>query len=168
LNVVVGLVANSALALFEEIGWRAWMLPRLMDHFSARSAIIVSSTIWTLWHIPFGIGGIHYLPGIPVALVISTLPFLIFGSGLIIGWLWVRTGSIWIVALAHGAVNNWGQYAFKFMGDEGPGGEPRDVLVLLAGGLALCAVGGLLLSHALPHGLSRLGESRPETTVHPG
>lgn len=38
-----------------------------------------------------------------------------------IGRLWVRTESLWIAALTHGALNNWGQYAFKFMDDEGTG-----------------------------------------------
>jgi membrane protease YdiL (CAAX protease family) len=33
----------------------------------------------------------------------------------VIGWLWLRTESIWIVSLAHGALNSWGQYAFKYM-----------------------------------------------------
>jgi hypothetical protein len=33
-----------------------------------------------------------------------------------VGWLWLRTESIWI-ALAHGAMNNWGQSTFKYMKD---------------------------------------------------
>lgn len=74
-------------------------------------------------------------------LLVFTPPLITIGAGLVIGWLWLRTESIWMVALAHGAHNNWGQYAFKFMDDGGPGGEPRDLLVLAAGGLALLAVG---------------------------
>ena len=66
----------------------------------------------------------------------------VFGSGLIIGWLWLRTESIWIVAIAHGALNNWGQYAFKFVSAEG---QPSDVLVLAFGGFALISVGAILL-----------------------
>jgi hypothetical protein len=48
-----------------------------------------------------------------------------------------------MVALAHGALNNWGQYAFKFMA--GPG-QLQDGAVLAAGGLALLAVGTVLLA----------------------
>jgi uncharacterized protein len=150
LNIVVGLAANSTLALFEEIGWRGWMLPRLMERMSVRRAILLSSVIWAFWHTPFAPGGIHHLPGIPVLLVALTLPIGIIGTGLVIGWLWVRTESIWMVALAHGAFNNWGQYAFKFMGDGGAGGDPRDMLVLAAGGLAVLAVGSLLMTYGLP------------------
>jgi membrane protease YdiL (CAAX protease family) len=154
-NIVVGLAANSTLDFFEEVGWRAWMLPQLMERMSARRAVVVSALIWAFWHAPFAIGGIHDLPGIPPLLIVVIGPVAITGAGLVIGWLWVRTGSIWIVALAHGAFNNWGQYAFKFMGDEGPGGEPRDMLVMLAGGAALVVVGIILLTRGLPASLLR-------------
>jgi membrane protease YdiL (CAAX protease family) len=148
-NIVIGLAANSALAFFEEVGWRAWMLPRLMDHMSVRRAVAVSAPIWAFWHTPFALSGIHHLPGIPVLLVVLTLPILIVGAGLVLGWLWVRTESIWMVALAHGALNNWGQYAFKFMQDGGPGGQPRDMVILGAGGLAVLAVGSVLVARGL-------------------
>ena len=72
-NIVVGLAANSMLAAFEEIGWRAWMLPRLMERMSVQRAVTVSAMIWAFWHTPFALGGIHYLPGIPVLLVVLTL-----------------------------------------------------------------------------------------------
>lgn len=107
-NIVVGLAANSTLAFFEEVGWRAWMLPRLMERMNVRRAVAVSALIWAFWHTPFALGGIHHLPGIPVVLVVLTMPILIIGAGLVIGWLWVRTESVWIAALAHGSLNNWG------------------------------------------------------------
>jgi membrane protease YdiL (CAAX protease family) len=66
---------------------------------------------------------------------------------LILGWLWIETESIWIVALAHGALNAWGQYAFKFM--TGPG-QLRDALVLTTGGIALTAVGAVLVTRSNP------------------
>jgi hypothetical protein len=76
-------------------------------------------------------------------------------ASLHVEWLWLRTESIWIAALAHGALNNWGQYAFKFMDDGGAGGEARDMLVLAAGGLGLLAVGSLLLAYGLSEPTSR-------------
>jgi membrane protease YdiL (CAAX protease family) len=145
LNLIFGLLATSALAFFEEVGWRAWMLPRLLEQMTAGRAVVTSSLIWAFWHTPYALSGIHHLPGVPIALVALTLPLVTIGAGLIIGWLWLQTESIWLAALAHGALNNWGQYAFKFMDDAGPGGEARDMLVLAAGGLALIGVGALLL-----------------------
>ena len=75
-----------------------------------------------------------------------SLPFGIMITGLIIGWLWLRTESIWLVAIAHGALNNWGQYAFKYMKDSvTPEAVSSDLAVLRAGFLALFVVGVLLL-----------------------
>ena len=162
-NIVVGLVANSTLAFFEEVGWRGWMLPQLMDRLSVKRAVAVSALIWAFWHTPFALGGIHDLPGIPILLVVLTLPIATIGAGLVIGWLWVRTESIWMVALAHGALNNWGQYAFKFMQDGGPGGQPRDMAILASGGLALLIVGSLLVARGFssaPPGRERSTEPR--------
>ncbi len=60
------------------------------------------------------------------------------GAGNVIGWLWIRTRSIWLVTLAHGALNNWGQYAFKYMAD-GPG--ENNIWLLVALNLTLFTVG---------------------------
>jgi CAAX protease family protein len=150
MNAVIGLVAVSILAFFEEVGWRAWLLPRLVPRMGARCAVVVCALIWAFWHTPYALSGIHHLDGVPALLTALILPIGVAGAGLVIGWLWMRTESIWMVALAHGALNNWGQYAFKFM--EGPGGIDG-ALVLGAGGMALLAVGGLLLAYGWPAAL---------------
>jgi hypothetical protein len=64
----------------------------------------------------------------------------------VIGWLWIRTESIWIVAIAHGALNNWGQYAFKFMRDVA---TPDPALLLVAGFLGLLIVGSCLVAFTM-------------------
>jgi hypothetical protein len=79
------------------------------------------------------------------------IPFGIAAAGLVMGWLWLRTGSVWIVALAHGALNNWGQYAFKFMEDFT---VPPPEAVLAAGSVALYLLGAVLLTFGAP----RLGK----------
>ncbi len=147
INAIVGLTIVSVLTLFEEIGWRGWMLPRLLEHHSARRAVVISALIWAIWHIPFALAGIQYLEGVPPTLAAAVIPFSIFGAGLIIGWLWLKTQSLWIVTLAHGSLNNWGQYAFKFTHSEG---QPIDALILAIGGLALIVTGTLLLCFFLP------------------
>ncbi|HET7525769.1 MAG TPA: CPBP family intramembrane glutamic endopeptidase [Burkholderiaceae bacterium] len=163
MNMAVGVAANSTLAAFEEIGWRGWMLPRLMERLSVRRAVALSALIWAFWHTPFALSGIHHLPGIPAIGVALTLPILIIGAGLVIGWLWVRTRSLWIVALAHGSLNNWGQYAFKLMEQGGPGGKPRDLIILAAGGLAVLAVGSLLVARGLSPARQHDGAASPTT-----
>jgi membrane protease YdiL (CAAX protease family) len=149
INAAVGLLAVSFLSFFEEIGWRAWLLPRFIRRFGARHAIVLVSVIWGLWHLPFVLSGIYFdFKTVPKALEAAMiLPTGSIAFGLVIGWLWVRTESIWIVSLAHGAVNSWGQYAFKYMRDFA---VADDMLVLGAGILAVLIVGCGLLTVALP------------------
>jgi membrane protease YdiL (CAAX protease family) len=148
LNAVVGLVVASFLSFFEEIGWRAWLLPRLQDRMDARLAVVVTSIIWALWHIPFMLSGIQHIDGMSPLHLVFTLPFGILIAGLIFGWLWLRTGSIWLVSIAHGSLNAWGQYAFKYMQDTRvPGADARAVS---AGFLALLMVGIVLLGRGVP------------------
>ncbi len=124
LNAIVGLIIVSILAFFEEIGWRAWMLPKLQQGFSPRRAVLVSAVIWALWHVPFVVSGLNYLDEVPMLQMLVLYPTGLIGAGMVLGWLWVRTRSIWIVSLAHGSLNNWGQFAFKYMRDGS--GEPMD------------------------------------------
>jgi membrane protease YdiL (CAAX protease family) len=147
LNAGVGLVVVSFLAFFEEVGWRAWLLPRLVDRTSVRSAIIITAVVWGGWHVPFALSGIQHVDGISPAGLALVVPFGSIAAGLIIGWLWVRTESIWIVAIAHGSLNNWGQYAFKFMRELA---APSPSVLLGAGFLGVFVVGSCLVAFALP------------------
>ncbi len=141
LNAGVGVIVVSALAIFEEVGWRAWLLPRLQALMGARRAVVITSAVWAAWHIPFQLSGVQHIDGVPPVLLALTLPLGTFGSGLVIGYFWLRTESIWIVALAHGAFNNWGQYAFKYM----EFAQAPDLVVVSTGSLAVIVLGALLL-----------------------
>lgn len=143
LNAVAGLVIVSFLAVFEEVGWRAWLLPRLREHIGSRRAVVATSVIWALWHVPFQLSGIQHIDGVSPMKLALTIPPGTLAMGLILGWMWLRTESIWLVAIAHGAANNWGQYAFKYLKDSGT--PNRDMTILLAGSAALLLVGTVLL-----------------------
>src|SRR5687767_12576935 len=68
-NAGVGVVVVSVLALFEEIGWRGWLLPRLQLRMGARVAVVITSAIWAVWHIPFQLSGVQPVDGVsPVML----------------------------------------------------------------------------------------------------
>lgn len=143
LNAIVGLVVVCFLVFFEEIGWRAWLLPRLRARMGARTAVVLTSIIWALWHVPFGLSGIQHIDGLSPVQVAIGVPAGVMAAGLILGWLWLRTESVWLCAIAHGALNNWGQYAFKYMKD-GPA-TAADLVSIRAGFLALFVVGSLLI-----------------------
>ena len=75
--------------------------------------------------------------------LVFTLPLGTVAAGLILGWIWLHTESVWLVSIAHGALNDWGQYAFKYMKESRA--PQTDLVILTAGSLALLIVGTLLL-----------------------
>jgi membrane protease YdiL (CAAX protease family) len=149
LSAVTGLLAASALAFFEEVGWRAWLLPRLAARLDARAAVLVASFVWALWHVPFALSGIHHIDNASAVRVAISVPLANVGIGLVLGWLWIKTRSIWMVTLAHGAANNWGQYVFKYLNDFT---KADPILVLDAGGRAVLLLGMALVILSLPPG----------------
>ena len=97
----------------------------------------MSALIWALWHIPYALSGILHVENIsPLELaVVHSLGT--FGAGLLLAFLWFKTESLLLVSVAHGAFNNWGQYAFKFMKTSGE----HDLLLLVLVAMAGLAVG---------------------------
>jgi len=139
-NAIVGVIIVSVLAFFEEIGWRVWMLPRLVKRFNAKKGIIIGSLVWALWHVPFIISGISYIDNVSLYATLL-VPIGTFGAGIIISWFWLKTKSIWIVSLVHGSLNNWGQYAFKYMHDL----KSLDSILLLVGVEISLLITGLII-----------------------
>ena len=125
---------------------------------SARRAVVVTSMIWGVWHAPFQLSGIQHIDGISPVRLALTFPFGIMVVGVIIGWLWIRTESIWLVTIAHGALNSLGQYAFKYM-KESPASSNVDMALLRAGGVALLLVAVVILWRGIDDQSMQLGQA---------
>jgi membrane protease YdiL (CAAX protease family) len=100
--ILVAPFINVLFALGEEIGWRGFLLPKLLPLGQWR-AIMSSGVIWGIWHVPTIIQGQNY-PGHPVLGLFMMLIFCVL-LGTILAWLYLNTRSPWAAALAHGSVN---------------------------------------------------------------
>ena len=58
LPFAVGMVDGLIFASGEEIGWRGYMLTRLIDAGVPRP-VLTSGLIWGLWHVPLVLGGVY-------------------------------------------------------------------------------------------------------------
>ena len=96
------LVANYVLALLiigigEELGWRGWLLPKLLTRRSRAKATILVAAVWCPWHLPIllrgGWGALSF------AVVVVALSFLFTAL-----WSYARE-SVLVVALGHASVN---------------------------------------------------------------
>ena len=89
--------------LGEETGWRGLAWPRLRQRHDLRDAALLVTVPWALWHLPlFWIDS--GLASMPPYLVPGWLLGLASGA-VVLGWLYERSGSLLVVALAHTAVN---------------------------------------------------------------
>ncbi|MBN1303356.1 MAG: CPBP family intramembrane metalloprotease [Anaerolineales bacterium] len=100
--VLVAPFFNSLLALGEELGWRGFLLPRLMP-LGQWPAILLSGVIWGFWHAPAVVQGLNY-PGYPILGIFMMIVFCVL-AGIILSWLYLNTRSPWSAALGHGSIN---------------------------------------------------------------
>jgi membrane protease YdiL (CAAX protease family) len=76
-------------------------------------AILISGTIWGVWHAPAIVQG-HNYPGYPILGIFMMIVFCVL-LGTILAWLYFNTRSPWVAALAHGSVNAVAGLPIMFM-----------------------------------------------------
>jgi membrane protease YdiL (CAAX protease family) len=103
---------NSLFALGEELGWRGYLLPKLIPLGQGR-AILLSGIIWGVWHWPAILQG-HNYPNQPVLGMFLMIGFCVL-FGAFLSWLYLRTGSPWAPALGHGALNAFAGFPLIFI-----------------------------------------------------
>ncbi|WP_256862234.1 CPBP family intramembrane glutamic endopeptidase [Microbispora sp. GKU 823] len=110
--VLIAPFLNAIPALGEEWGWRGWLLPRLLGDPAVSSApgprrvwpaLVLSGVIWGLWHAPLTLKGYNYpaLGAWAAALFVGFC--VIFGA--LLGWMRLRSRSVWPAVIAHGSLN---------------------------------------------------------------
>ncbi len=100
-SIISGIVGG----LGEELGWRAFLQPALESRHGVLRGTLWVGLIWAAWHLPANLAGyndsLHPLIG----------TFLLFPAGVIalafaFAWLYrYSRGTVWAVAIAHGANN---------------------------------------------------------------
>jgi membrane protease YdiL (CAAX protease family) len=93
------------LVVGEEVGWRGYALPKLLQSHSALAASLILGVLWGGWHLPT-----FFVPGSPQA-GIPFVAFLVFttGASILFTWLYLHTrGSLLLATLFHGAINSFG------------------------------------------------------------
>jgi len=106
---------NMIFALGEEIGWRGAMYPYLKEKLGVTRGRIVGGTIWGCWHWPVMIlAGYEYGKEYLGAPVLGPVVFCISTvlMGILLDYVYEKTGTIWMPALMHGAINAFTIFAY--------------------------------------------------------
>jgi uncharacterized protein len=81
----------------EELGWRGWLMPKLIARYGAVVATMIVAAIWGGWHVFILISGLR---------TAAAFLFGVFGLSFLFTALWQRVnGSIFVLAVAHASVN---------------------------------------------------------------
>ncbi|MFN7700512.1 MAG: type II CAAX prenyl endopeptidase Rce1 family protein [Deltaproteobacteria bacterium] len=110
LTLTIGVPLSALTALGEEIGWRGYMLTRLVDA-QVPHPILASGLVWGVWHLPLIVSGQYAAGPYPV---LSGLLFLVgtIAGGVVIAYVRLESGSVWAATLNHAAWNATIQGAF--------------------------------------------------------
>ncbi len=105
----LGLMSLPLLALGplgEELGWRGFLLPRLLERMRPLSAALILGSIWMIWHVPA-----FFMSGVPQ----SNMSFPIFVVGgvafnVFITWIFLNARQSILIAgiIPHALANAWG------------------------------------------------------------
>jgi membrane protease YdiL (CAAX protease family) len=139
-NLLAGLCAGTAWAMCEEVGWRGYMLPRMLG-LRLVPAMLAVGFLQGVWHLPLLLTTDYYHatgnPWIVAPLFLVTLTL----AGVFFGFLRIWTGSVWPVAIAHSAVNVAWALSSEVSATQSPA-----VLEYIGGESGLVMICGLLIA----------------------
>lgn len=142
LGIFLAPLINIITTSGEEIGWRGYLLPKLMEHYSTRVSIIITGVIWGIWHAPIIAMGHNYglgYPSAPWGGILAMIVFCLF-VGSFFSFLAIRTGSFLPAAMAHGSLNGFAAISVFFtLGTANPFIGPLPTGII--GGIGLIIVG---------------------------
>ncbi|MBF9133276.1 CPBP family intramembrane metalloprotease [Plantactinospora sp. S1510] len=101
LLVLVAPVVLTPVFWGEEFGWRSYLQQRV-GRSPARAALI-TGLVWAAWHYPLVLT--DYASYASPLLGIVTWTSLIVAQAVILAWLFLRSGSVWVPCLAHAGNN---------------------------------------------------------------
>jgi hypothetical protein len=103
---------NSIFGLGEEIGWRGFLLPRLLPLGKWRAYLLLG-IIWGLWHAPLILVGFNY-PGYPFVGIVAMIG-LTTALGVYINELTLRHHSTILAGWLHGLFNSQGYGIWRIL-----------------------------------------------------
>lgn len=117
ISYLVSLLITTVILFGEEFGWRSYCLEKLKP-LGYRQALLLSGLIWGIWHIPFVTIPSFLIEdelGPPLLAASGQIAFVTL-LGIVIGWLYLSSGSVLVAMIAHGASNTWASFLDGYQG----------------------------------------------------
>ncbi len=102
-HLTLGALLGAILTAGEEIGWRGYMLTRLIDSGVPRP-VLLSGLIWAAWHLPLVLSGQYASSNYP-ALSALCFALQVVGGAYVAARVRLESGSIWPAVVYHASWN---------------------------------------------------------------
>ena len=104
INGVIGMFGSLSTALGEEIGWRGFLVPELLEITTYTRTSLISGLVWAIWHYPLLIWG-NYNNGTPAWYALTCFTILVVSMNFVFTWFRIKSGSLWTGAMLHASHN---------------------------------------------------------------
>jgi membrane protease YdiL (CAAX protease family) len=101
--MAIAIAFSTLVQAGEEIGWRAFALPRMAQRFGLPAASVILGLIWASWHLPF-----FFIPGSDnFGQSFWMYLMAVTAISVALAWLYWRTDrSLLLVMITHASINN--------------------------------------------------------------
>jgi membrane protease YdiL (CAAX protease family) len=153
---LVTLLFNGTLsAVLEEVAWRGFLVPKMMELTSFTKTALITGLIWAVWHYPLIIFSNVRLGNTPLPYSLVCFTIFAVGVSFAAAWLRLKSGSVWTAALLHGSHNVFMLHVFNTLTT-----DSGSIWLLLGEYGSVTAAMGLLLAILFWSLQTRLPESR--------
>lgn len=146
-SIFIAPVVNFIPCLGEELGWRGYLLPNLLEKNSPLKATLISGVIWGVWHAPMIAMGHNYGLAYIFAPWGGILAMVIFcvAVGSLLSYITIKSKSCIPATICHAMINGFSAVGVIFSATKNPNLFVGPAPIGIIGGIGFIIAGLLCL-----------------------
>lgn len=142
-SIFIAPIVNFIPCLGEELGWRGYLLPNLLEKYSAVKVTLITGVIWGIWHAPMIAMGHNYGLGYPTApwggIFVMTIFCVCLGS--LLSYVTIKTKSCIPAVIGHAMINGFSALGIMFISIDNPNPFIGPMPIGIVGGVGIVIAG---------------------------